>query len=134
MNKKAMILGAGRGQLPIINICRDYGCEIIVISPAGNYPGFNYADRYYFCNVKNKEEILKIAKNEKIDAVLTDQLDAGVLTTAFIAERLNILGIGYDVALKFTNKYVMREHALALGINIPMYFGVSDVQDRKSVV
>jgi biotin carboxylase len=129
MNKKIMILGAGRGQLPIINICKEAGYELIVISPEGNYPGFKYADRYYLHNVKEKEEILKIAKAEKIDAILTDQLDAGVLTAAFIAEKLNIPGIGYDVALRFTNKYVMREDALALGINVPEYFGVSNINE-----
>jgi biotin carboxylase len=127
--KKVMILGAGRGQLPIINICKEARCETIVISPEGNYPGFKYADRYYLLNVQEKEKILKIAKNEKINGILTDQLDEGVLTAAFIAEKLNIPGIGYDVALRFTNKYVMRENALALGINVPVYFGVGNVNE-----
>jgi carbamoyl-phosphate synthase large subunit len=128
MAKRVMILGAGRGQLPLINICKEMGCETIVISPEGNYPGFKYADRCYLHNVKEKEEVLKVAGAEKVEAILTDQLDAGVLTAAFVSEKLGIPGIGYDVALKFTDKYVMRKEAQALGVNVPVYFGVGHVQ------
>lgn len=131
MSKKVMILGAGRGQMPIINICREAGYKTIIISPGGDYPGFKYADYYYLHNVKEKEDILRIAKKEKVDAILTDQLDEGVLTAAYVSEKLNIPGIGYDVALKFTNKYVMRDSALLLGISIPYYVGVRDVHQAS---
>lgn len=40
MKEKIIILGAGRGQVPLINICKEYGLETIVISIDGDYPGF----------------------------------------------------------------------------------------------
>ena len=122
-----MVLGAGRGQLPIINICKEHGCEVLVVSPKGNYPGFDYADGCHLHNVKDKEAVLDVARRERIDAVLTDQLDAGVLTAAYIAERLGLPGIGYETALRFTNKYIMRKSAEMLGFNVPKFFSVSTI-------
>lgn len=129
MRKKVMILGAGREQVPIITQCQEAGYEIIVISPEGNYPGFKYADRSYFCDVKEKEAILEIAKAENIDAIFTDQLEIGVLTAAFVAENLNIPGIGLDVALRFVNKLIMRESAKSIGVNVPHYYGITNIKE-----
>src|SRR5699024_1908977 len=124
-----IVLGAGRGQLPIINIYQELGYKVIVISPEGNYPGFKIADYSYYYNVKDKEEILKIARAEGIVAITTDQLDAGVLTAAYVSEKLNIPGIGYDTALKFTNKSKMKTEAKKLGINVPKFVEVDSVQN-----
>lgn len=127
MSKRVMILGAGREQVPIIKTCRNAGAEIIVISPPGSYPGFRYADRYYHYDVKDYTSVLKIAQRENIDAVLSDQLDAAVRTTAYVAEQLNLPGMGYEVALKFTNKLIMRREAQLLGIKVPRYYGVTSI-------
>ncbi len=43
-------------------------------------------------------------------------------TVAFIAEELNLTGIGYKTALRFTNKYLMRMHLHPkLPENIPAF-------------
>ncbi len=46
MSRKVMILGAGHEQVPILRTTLGTGAEIILISPPGNYPGFQYAHRY----------------------------------------------------------------------------------------
>lgn len=127
--KKVMVLGAGRGQVPIIDICHKYNCYVITVSPKGDYPGLYVSDKVYYFDVTDKETIYMIAKNEQIDAVLTDQLDEGVLTAAYISEKLGINGISYNVALKFTNKQIMRESADKLGVSIPYSFIVSSLED-----
>jgi carbamoyl-phosphate synthase large subunit len=132
--RKVMILGAGRGQIPIMNLCHDYGWYVIAVSPNGNYPGLKVADQVYYLDVKDKEAVLEAAKNEKIQAILTDQLDAGVLTAAYVAEKMGLPGITYDVALKFTNKYIMRQEAAKLGINVPFSISVSKLEDAVSAV
>lgn len=131
MRKRVMILGAGREQVPIIKTCQEAGGEIILVSPEGSYPGFKYADRYYHVDVKDKEAVLKAAKAERIDAVLSDQLDAAVLTTAYVAEQLDLPGIGYEVATKFTNKLVMRQEAETLGIKVPRYHGAGNIEEAN---
>ena len=70
--KKVMILGANNGQIPFMNICKKMGAEVITISIKGDYPGFKVADRYYYCDICDKEKVLDIARREKIDAILTE--------------------------------------------------------------
>ena len=117
--KKALVVGGGRGQIPVINLCHKYGWYVTVVSPKGNYPGISIADDVLFEDVKNKESILEFAKVNDIKAVLSDQLDVAVPTVAYVAEQLGLKGITYDVSLRFTNKYIMRKSAKDAGINVP---------------
>ena len=123
--KKVLILGSGRGQLPVMKLCREAGCEILAVSPKGNYPGIAFADQVLFEDVRNKEAILSYAEAAEIDAVLTDQLDEGVATAAYLADALGLPGIGYETALKFTDKFIMREEAQRAGLNVPQYIQVN---------
>lgn len=131
--KKVMLLGAGSGQLPFLNICKSKGYFVIVVSVAGNYPCFERADKSYFVDTRNKEEILKIALAEKIDAIMTDQTDVSVPTVAYVAEKMNLRGIGYETSLKFTNKYLMRQAARNAGVAVPDFDKASTLTDAKKI-
>lgn len=129
-----MILGAGAGQLPFINIARKKGAYVIVISPKGKYPGIELADKFYAFDTRDKEQILNIAKQEKIDAVTTDQTDVSVPTVAYIAKKLGLKGIGYEKALEFTDKYKMRCAANKLGINVPQFALAKNLDEAKECI
>lgn len=132
--KRVMVLGAGRGQIPIIDICHKFGWEVIVVSPEGDYPGFSVAEEKIYEDVRNKQSLLQKAKELKIDAVLTEQLDEAVLTAAYIAENMGINGITTEVALKFTNKYVMRKSAEKAGISVPRSVCVDSLQEAENQI
>ena len=117
--KKVMILGAGRGQIPLMELCHKYGANVIAVSPKGNYPGFSICDEAIYEDIKNKEAVLAKAQELSVDAIISDQLDQAVPTVAFVAEKMGLPGITYETALKFTNKYKMRQAAQKLGINVP---------------
>jgi|CZCB01.1.fsa_nt_gi carbamoyl-phosphate synthase large subunit len=129
MSKKVMILGAGIGQLRIIEICKEAGYETVIVSREREQPGFKYADHFYLHDVTDHEAMLKIAQAERVDAILSDQLDAAVWPVAYVAEKLGLPGIGSDTAFKFTNKLKMRKEAQRLGINVPQFCGVSSRQE-----
>lgn len=126
-----MILGAGNGQLTFIRKCKAKGYKVIVVSVQGVYPGFELADKSYYVDTRDKEKILDIAIREKIDGILTDQTDVSVPTVAYVAEKLNLCGIGYDTALKFTDKYIMRSEAKRAGILVPKFERAMDVDDAS---
>ncbi len=127
--KKVMVLGAGRGQIPLINLCHKHGAYVIVVSPKGDYPGFQICDEAFYEDIKDKESVLKKAQELSIDAIITDQLDQGVSTVAYVAEKMGLPGISYDVAIKFTNKYAMRNAARKLGINVPEAYLLETKED-----
>ncbi len=129
--KKIMILGAGSGQIPFINICKEKNAYVIVISPKGDYPGIELADKFYDCDTRDKEKILEIAKKENIDAITTDQTDVSVTAVAYVAEKLGLKGIGYERARKFTDKYEMRCAADEIGIPVPRFALANNIDDAK---
>ena len=127
--KKLMILGAGVCQVPIITLAKKIGLYTIVVSIDGNYPGFELGDKSYRIDVREKEKLLEIAKRENISGVLTDQTDISVPTVAYIADKMGLPGIGYDCALRFTNKYKMRQYCQGIGVQIPDYFQSATLED-----
>lgn len=132
--KKVLILGANSGQIPFMNICKNKGAEVVAVSIKGDYLGFEVADRYYYCDISDKEGVLEIAEKEKADAVLTDQTDVSVPTAAYVAEKMGLKGIGYETALKFSDKYIMRCEAEKAGIGVPAFGQASDYDEAVQVV
>lgn len=107
--KKLMIIGAGVYQVPIIKKAKARGLYTIAVSPYGSYPGLEIADKTYDLDVRNQSEILEAARREGIDGITTDQTDMAMRSVAYVAEQLNLPGIGYECARLFTDKYQMRK-------------------------
>ena len=128
-----MVLGASQCQVPIITQAQEMDFEVVVVSVAGNYPGFSAADKAYEIDVRDQEKILKVAKEERISGILTDQTDIPVLTVAYVADQLGLPGVGYDCALRFTNKYTMRQYCEQIGVPGPKYAQVSSFQEAVSL-
>ena len=127
--KKILILGAGHYQLPLIKKAIEIGLYTIVVSPAGDYPGLDIADKTYDYDIRDIANILRIAIKEKIEGVVTDQTDIPVRTAAYIAEKLNLPGIGYEVSKIFTDKFLMKEKCRMAGIDIKKYAVADDVRE-----
>jgi biotin carboxylase len=118
---KVMILGAAKFTVPIIEISKQMGFETIVVSIAGDYPGFAVADTSYEVDVRDKDTILDIAIKEGICGVVTDQTDLPVPTVAYIAERMGLPGIGYECALRISDKLMSRQHCQKFGFPVPEF-------------
>lgn len=129
LNKKVMILGAAEGQIPFIKICKEHGYELFVVSIQGDYPGFQYADHCIYLDTRDKDTILKVARDEKIDAILTDQTDVSVPTVAYVSEQMGLRSIGYERSLLFSNKFLMRTAAKNLGVGVPNFCKATTYKD-----
>lgn len=114
--KKIIILGAGIYQVPLIKQAKSMGLYVIVISIKGNYPGFELADKCYYVDTKNYEEILKIALREKIDGICTTGTDVAVKTIGYVCEKMNLCGLSMSSANKATDKFLMKEAFKQYGV------------------
>ena len=126
---KAVILGAGRGQIPSIEICHKYGIEVIAVTPKGDWPAIPLADKVYYSDVKDIDALMKIVEAEKPAGIFTEQLDAAVYPCAYVAERTGLRGITSEVAIKFTNKYEMRRTARNAGVSVPECFTAGSIDE-----
>jgi biotin carboxylase len=104
------VLGGGLNQVPIINMIKSLGHAVLVTDMYENPPCKAIADYFHQVNTTDLDGSLEVARLHKVDAVLTDQTDVAVPTVAFIAREMGLEGIGYDTALRFTNKYLMRDY------------------------
>jgi biotin carboxylase len=129
--QKLMILGAAKFTVPLIELAKRMDYETIVVSIAGNYPGFLVADKTYEVDVRDKEKILEIARKEGISGIVTDQTDLPVPTIAYVAEKMGLPGIGYDCALRITNKLMCRKHCQRMGFPVPAFYHASNLEEAR---
>lgn len=122
------MIGAGIGQVPISLLAKERGYYLIVVTIPGNYPCIKLADKVYYVDIFNREEVLRIAKEEKIDAVISDQNDLMMPTVAYVAEHLSLPGNTFSQVDAYCNKNIFRQNCDILGIPVPKHTRVLKVQ------
>ena len=122
--KKLFILGAGIYQVPLIKAARKLGIYTIVSSIPGNYPGFEFADKVYYENTTDYEALLKIAKEENIDGVLTAGTDVAVISVGKIVDELGLIGPSFEAAKISSDKLLMKQCYEEAGIRTARYRGI----------
>jgi biotin carboxylase len=114
-----MIIGAGRGQLRLIQKTRALGHRAIVVSCPGPYPGLKEADHVIDRDIRDVDELARMARDRGVAAVVTDQSNVCVRPAATIAERCGLPGVPLSIALLFTDKWVVHELCTRRGIRTP---------------
>lgn len=109
MRKKLMILGAGIYQVPLILKAKEMGLETLVVSIRGHYPGIPLADRFFELDTRDADEILKLAREEKIDGICTSGTDVAVRTIGYVCSQMGFPGISYEAAKCVTDKALMKD-------------------------
>ena len=127
-----MVLGAGEFQLPLIRAAKAKGMSVAVVSIAGDYPGFAEADARVICDVRDKEAVLKAAREYEICGIATDQTDLPVPTVAYVASQLGLPGMKEEVALNFTDKARMRQLCSRAGLPTIPACQAGSVEEAKT--
>ena len=115
--KKILIIGAGDFQLPLVQKAAK-NCEVYLAAPEIDERFSSIVNKTLITDVRNKDIILEFARVNHIDGVITDQTDVAVRTVAYVAEKLELPGIGYDTSCLFSNKAKMRLKLKELGIDV----------------
>lgn len=129
--QKVLIVGAGDFQLSLVKKASEQ-CEVYVCAPEIDDRFTPYLSGSYFCDVRDKENILSYASRTKIQGVLTDGTDIPVRTVAYVAEKMGLPGIGSRAASLFSEKNLMRAEMQKMGFPLIPYCAgksVSDVMD-----
>lgn len=129
--KRVLIIAAGQWQLPVIKKARAMGLEIVATDRYPDAPGFPLADHREVVDIVDLDGTLEVARKYNVDAVLTEQTDISVPTAAYVAEKMDLIGIGYETALSVTNKWLMREKCRQAGIPMPLYRRARNMDEAK---
>ena len=100
---KILILGAGNEQSIAINLSKSMGLNVIAVDGNPKAPGLQYADIGIVADIKNVEEIVKIAKKFHVNGIFSHGVEIPQVV-AEVAERCKLPGLNPKVAEKATDK------------------------------
>lgn len=118
--KKLLILGAGHIQAPVIQKAKSMGYYTIVADYASDAPGLKYADKAYLVSTIDRDAILSIAVEERVNGILTTS-DYPVNVVAYVANIMGLPAMTEDVARVCTNKFLQRDIFSKNNINTPFF-------------
>lgn len=107
--KKILIIGAGFLQTFVIKKAKELGYYVLAVDGNENAVGKEFADEFAHINIVDKEACLSFAKEKHIDGVMTAATDYGVLSAAYIGEKLGLNAISMKAAELIKNKYRVRK-------------------------
>jgi biotin carboxylase len=109
MQKKLIVLGAGVYQVPLIDRARSLGCQTLVVSIPGDYPGFSHADQVFYLNTRDCEGVLDLAREQHADGIATTGTDVAVRTIGYVCDHLGLPGVSEHAARTLTDKSLMKQ-------------------------
>lgn len=131
--KKIAIIGASYLQRPLVEKAKEMGLYTICFAWQEGSVCADVCDKFYPISIIEKDEILSICREEKIDGICTIASDVAAPTVAYVAEKMGLPGNSYECAVKANNKYLMREAFRAINVPCPQYRMVTDVKEVNDI-
>lgn len=125
--KKILLLGGSEQQIIAIETAKKLGYFTILCDFLSDNPGQFHADRFYLISTTDKEEVLKIARNEQIDGILAYASDPAAPTAAYVAEKMGLPGNPYNSVNILCNKDCFRTFLSENGFFAPKAKGYDSV-------
>ena len=128
--KRLMVLAAGLLQIPVIKKAKEKGCFVIAVDDDPKAPGMALADKAIVPGgLVNEEKMLAIAKEERVDGVIHPCSEVAMNVMGRINDEMHLRGITREMALRATNKHLMREAFDAVGAPSPKSFCTDNVEE-----
>lgn len=131
MKPVILILGAGIYQVPLIRKARARGCEALVASVPGDYPGIALADHFYAVDIREVGNILTLARASHAVAILTTGADAGLPAIGAVVDALGLRGPSRKIAETVSSKSAFRAFLQAHGHPHPPFACCPDVTEAR---
>jgi len=118
--KKIMILGGSRYAIPLINISHKLGIYVITADYLPDNIAHKYSDEYVNVSIIEKDKVLEEAKAHNIDGIVSFACDPGVVSAAYVAEKMGLpFQCSYEAACILQDKGRFRKFLTDNGFNCP---------------
>ena len=129
-----MVLAAGLLQIPVIKKAREMGYYVIAVDDDPKAPGMALADKAIVPGgLMNEEKLVAIAKEEQIDGVIHPCSEVAMNVMGRINDELHLSGISKDMAIRATNKHLMREAFEKYGAPSPKFILTKNEEDAWQI-
>ena len=127
--KKLMLLGGSRYLYPVIKKAHDLGLYVITCDYLPNNDAHKFADKYINVSIIDKEATLQAAIENEINGIMSFACDPGVVTAAYVAEKMNLPFQGsYESVAILQDKGKFRQFLIENGFNCPHAKSYTDVK------
>ncbi len=124
--KKIAIIGASYLQNPLVKKAKEMGLYTICFAWKEGSICADICDKFYPISIVEKDAILQICQEEKINGICTIASDVAAPTVAYVANKMGLVGNDYESAVRANNKFLMRNAFMKAGIPCPLYNMVTD--------
>ena len=133
--KKLMLLGGLRYLLPVIEAAHRHDIHVITVDYLPDNIAHRYSDEYHNVSILDKEAVLRLAQNLEIDGIMSFAVDPGVVTAAYVAEKMGLpFQCSYEAACILQDKARFRKFLTDNGFNVPTAKGYSQSDDALADV
>ncbi len=131
--KRLLIIGASHLQLPAIQKAKEMGLYVGVVDFNPDAVGISAADEYFNISTIDEEGVYQAAKKFRADGIMTLATDMPMRSVAYAANKLGLVGISYDTAIKATDKGEMIKAFEASNVEHPWYYILSSLDELETV-
>lgn len=122
-----MLLGGLRYLLPVIEAAHRHGIHVITVDYLPDNIAHKYSDEYHNVSIIDKDAVLELAKRLQIDGIMSFAVDPGVVSAAYVAEKMGLpFQCSYEAACILQNKSRFRQFLADNGFNVPNARGYSE--------
>lgn len=119
--KKLLVLGGSRYVVPVIEAAHRLGCYVITCDYLPDNYAHKFSDEYCNVSIIDKEATLDAARRLRVDGVTSFACDPGVVTAAYVADRMSLPNVGpYESVSILQNKGRFRKFLTEHGFNVPV--------------
>lgn len=131
--KRLLLLGGIRYLLPVIKAAHAQGYYVITADYVPDNIAHQFSDEYVNVSIIDKEAVLVIAKEKEIDGIMSFGVDPGVVTAAYVAEKMGLPSPGPFKSVEILqNKNLFRKFLKDNGFNVPWAESFSSISDALS--
>lgn len=126
---KLAVLGANAPSLTFYKQAKSLGCFVIGIAWEEGAVCKPFCDKFYGISFKEKEEVLRICREEQVDGITSFSLESALPTLVYVAKNLGLVS-NSEECLKLTSTKLAQRMAFERnGIPVPAYFTVRSVDE-----
>ncbi len=130
---KALVLAGGFPQIALIKELKRRGIKILLADYNSNPVAKEHADEFYQISTLDIDAITELARENKVDFLITACTDQALLTVAKVSEDLKLpCYIDYETALKVTNKLYMKKTFENAGIPTAKHIIAESIEEVET--
>ena len=131
--KKLLLLGGAQYLLPVIEEAHKLGLYVITCDYLPDNIAHKHSDEYRNVSIIDKDAVLSTARELGIDGIMSFACDPGVVTAAYVAEKLDLPFAGsYEAVSILQNKGLFRRFLTENGFNVPWAKSYTEPTDALS--